>query len=104
MPRKKTTSPVPTSSPVQIDPTLITNAIEAGQEIINDGKTKIDAAMVIYRMLENFDQQVVVGALIKGANLTPTGAVTYWYNCRRKVTKERKIRFGGHVELLRQLR
>ena len=90
MPRKKDKTQTTTTSPDQIDPTLITNAIEAGLEIINDGKPKIDAAMVIYRMLENLDQQSVVGALINGANLTPMGAVTYWYNCRRRLNKERK--------------
>ena len=91
MPRKKDKPQVTNASPDQIDPALIASAIEAGQEIITDGKPKVEAAMVIYRMLENLDQQTVVGALIKGANLTPMGAVTYWYNCRRKVAKERKI-------------
>ena len=90
MPRKKDKTQVTTASPDQIDPTVITSAIDAGQVIINDGKPKIDAAMVIYRMLENLDQQTVVGALINGANLTPMGAVTYWYNCRRRLNKERK--------------
>lgn len=90
MPRKTSKTPVTTASTDQIDPTVITSAIDAGQTVINDGKPKIDAAMVIYRMLENLDQQTVVGALINGANLTPMGAVTYWYNCRRRLAKERK--------------
>jgi hypothetical protein len=90
MPRKPRKPQVPTTSPGQADPSLITNAIDAGQAIISEGKPKIEAAMVIYRMLEHLDQQTVVGALINGANLTPMGAVTYWYNCRRRLTKERK--------------
>lgn len=91
MPRKTSKTQVSTASPEQVDPTLITSAIDAGQSIITEGKPKIEAAMVIYRMLEHLDQQTVVGALINGANLTPMGAVTYWYNCRRRLNKERKI-------------
>jgi hypothetical protein len=90
MPRNNDKSQVTNASTDQIDPGLFSNAIDAGRTIINEGKPKIEAAMAIYRMLEHVDQQTVVGALIEGANLTPMGAVTYWYNCRRKLTKERK--------------
>lgn len=78
-----------------IDPVRIEQAISAGQATLTDGKPKVEAAMVIFRMLEDADQQTVVGAFIQGANLTPMGAVTYWYNCRRKVLSERKKRSEG---------
>jgi hypothetical protein len=30
-----------------------------------------------------------VAAFVEGASLTPKGALTYWYNCRRKIAKKR---------------
>ena len=40
--------------------------------------------MAIYRHLNESPQEVVLQAFIEGASLTPKGALTYWYNCRRK--------------------
>lgn len=40
--------------------------------------------MSIYTALLGESQDTVVSAFIEGAALTPKGAVTYWYNCRRK--------------------
>lgn len=65
-------------------------AITEGRHLIGQGKTKIEAAMAIYRVLKDQPQQTVVDAFIAGANLTSKGALTYWYNCRRKQTKEKK--------------
>lgn len=72
------------------DDALIAEAVAEGQAAISNGETKIAAAMVIYRKLEALDQETVVQALIDGASLTPKGALTYWYNCRRKLAKERR--------------
>lgn len=89
----KKTKPTPqTTSPELIDTSLIEKAVEAGQALIGAGKPKIEAAMAIYTMLEAVNQQAVVEALIRGANLTPMGAVTYWYNCKRRLAKERHKR------------
>ena len=63
---------------------MIDKAINAGKGIIADNKPKIEAAMSIYIALLGETQDTVVSAFIKGAALTPKGAVTYWYNCRRK--------------------
>lgn len=69
---------------------LIEKAVAEGQELIKEGKTKIEAAMAIYRVLEQQGQQVIVDAFVTGANLTEKGALTYWYNCRRRLAKERR--------------
>jgi hypothetical protein len=58
--------------------------IAEGKTVIAGGKPKIAAAMTIYAALLGEPQEVVVNAFIEGAALTPKGAVTYWYNCRRK--------------------
>ncbi|MCA0406065.1 MAG: hypothetical protein LCH39_07950 [Proteobacteria bacterium] len=90
MSSKKTKTAAKPSTTDPIDPAVIDNAISTGQAILGEGKPKIEAAMAIYTMLEAVDQQTVVATLIKGANLTPMGATTYWYNCKRKLAKQRK--------------
>jgi len=66
-------------------------AIAEGKVLIDQGKPKIEAAMAIYTKLENQPQEVVVKAFIEGANLTEKGALTYWYNCRRKLAKQKLV-------------
>ena len=68
---------------------LIAQAILEGQALISEGKTKVEAAMAIYRHLQESPQEVVLQAFVEGASLTPKGALTYWYNCRRKFSQER---------------
>ncbi len=67
---------------------LITQDIHEGQTLIAEGTTKVEAAMAIYRLLDNSPQETVINAFIEGASLTPKGALTYWYNCRRKLSRE----------------
>ena len=68
---------------------LIAQAVTEGQALIAEGKTKVEAAMAIYRRLQDSPQEVVLQAFIDGASLTPKGALTYWYNCRRKLSRDR---------------
>ena len=68
---------------------LVAMAVTEGQALIAEGKTKVEAAMAIYRHLHESPQEVVLQAFIDGASLTPKGALTYWYNCRRKLSRER---------------
>lgn len=72
------------------DAKAIEQAIAQGQALITQGKTKVDASMAIYSALNTQSQETVVSAMIEGAGLTPKGALTYWYNCRRKYAKEVK--------------
>jgi hypothetical protein len=67
---------------------LIAQAIHDGQTLIAEGRPKVEAAMAIYRLLENSPQETILTAFIYGASLTPKGALTYWYNCRRKLSQE----------------
>ena len=67
---------------------LIAQAVAEGQALIAEGKTKVEAAMAIYHHLHESSQEVVLQAFIDGASLTPKGALTYWYNCRRKFSRE----------------
>ena len=69
---------------------LIRQAIADGSALIAEGKSKADAAMAIFRLIGDSSQESVIQAFIEGASLTPKGALTYWYNCKRKLARERK--------------
>jgi hypothetical protein len=74
---------------------LIDQAVAEGRAIVAQGGTKIDAAMAIFRLLETMAQAVILQAFIEGATLTEKGALTYWYNCRRKLARERRAGNSG---------
>jgi phage major head subunit gpT-like protein len=82
--KAKPTATIPT------DEAVIAEAIAEGQKMIEAGKAKIDTALAMYEKLEGMEQDIVVKAFIKGATLTEKGALTYWYNCRRRIAKERR--------------
>ena len=86
------TTAVAASQPKKIDLSKppIKEAIAKGKAIIKEGKSKADAAMVIFEALKAEDKEVVIAAFVQGATLTEKGAVTYWYNCRRKSKKAAK--------------
>jgi transcriptional/translational regulatory protein YebC/TACO1 len=65
----------------------IKDAIAKGKELLKEGKTKADVAMVIFEALKAEDKDVVIAAFVQGAGLTEKGSVTYWYNCKRKAGK-----------------
>ena len=78
------------AEPKKIDLTkpVVKEAIAQGQAIIKEGKSKADAARAMYAVLKDEDKDLIVAAFVKGATLTEKGALTYWYNCRRKAEKK----------------
>ena len=78
------------TKPKKIDLTrpAVREAIAQGKAIIKDGKSKADAARAIYSVLKDEDKELIVAAFVEGATLTEKGALTYWYNCKRKAEKE----------------
>lgn len=92
--KKDTVKEAPAVEPKKVDLTKpsIKDAIAKGKALIKDGKSKADAAMEIFGALKEEEKDVVIAAFIQGATLTEKGAVTYWYNCRRKAKKSGKPR------------
>ena len=72
--------------PVQVN--AFTQAVSEGRVLIESGKSKREAAMAIYSILQDRGKDEVIRAFIEGASLTEKGAVTYWYNCKRKIGKD----------------
>jgi hypothetical protein len=87
-----TEAPAKVVEPKKIDLSkqTIKDAIAKGKALIKEGKSKADAAMEIFEALKDEEKDVVIAAFVQGATLTEKGAVTYWYNCRRKAKKSAK--------------
>jgi len=77
-----------TDTPIDLNKPVIQQAIATGQAIIKEGKTKADAARAMYATIRDEPKEVVVAAFVQGATLTEKGALTYWYNCKRKAAKK----------------
>ena len=75
---------------IDLNKPAIKEAIAKGKAIITEGKSKVEAAMVIYEALKSEEKEVIIAAFVQGATLTEKGAVTYFYNCRRKSKKLQK--------------
>jgi hypothetical protein len=84
--------PEPKAQPKKVDlnKPSVKEAIAQGKAIIKEGKSKADAARAIYALLKSEDKDVIVAAFVAGATLTEKGALTYWYNCKRKAEKADK--------------
>lgn len=84
-------TPAPTNAaattPAPFSKEILKQAIAEGKQLIKEGKTKVEATTAMYAKLKAADRETAVAAFQEGAGLTEKGAVTYWYNCRRKAGK-----------------
>lgn len=80
-------SAAPAAASLDLNQPHLKAAIDAGQKVIGDGGTKADAARAIYALIEQEPKDVIVAVFVAGATLTEKGALTYWYNCKRKAGK-----------------
>jgi len=78
--------------PKKVDLTkpLVKEAIAKGKAVIQEGKSKADAAMAIFELIKDEEKELIFAAFVQGATLTEKGAITYWYNCKRKFKKASK--------------
>jgi len=81
-PAAQTASPFPKET--------VKQAVADGKALIKEGKTKVESAMAIYSKIKAADRETIVSALKEGAGLTDKGAMTYYYNCKRKAGKQPK--------------
>jgi hypothetical protein len=81
----------PTAVPASTFPKeTVKQAVADGRALIKNGKTKVEAALAIYGKIKAADRETIVAALKEGTGLTDKGAMTYYYNCKRKTGKEPK--------------
>ena len=90
------TSADSTKIPESTEPTVnpknaieVKKAVTLGKEMMKKGDdvTKADVARAMYELIHEESRVVIIQAFIEGANLTPKGAQTYFYNCKRKFRK-----------------
>lgn len=67
-------------------------AVSKGLEIIGSGGSKADAAKAIFELLQTEAREVVIQAFIVGAQLTPKGAPTYFYNTAKFFRKQKRTK------------
>ena len=88
-----TTTPTNESStsfqpPKATNPAAVKKAVALGKVICKEPeKTKADAARAMFELISAEPREIVIQAFIDGAGLTPKGAQTYFYNCKRKSKK-----------------
>ena len=63
----------------------VKNAIDLGKSLKGKDKeiTKADITRQMWPLVKDETREVIVDAFVQGAGLTPMGAQTYFYNCRR---------------------
>lgn len=83
----KDSKTVTAAKAIDLNKSVIKEAITKGKALIKEGKSKVEAAMMIFEAIKDEDKEVIIAALIEGATLTEKGAVTYFYNCSRKAKK-----------------
>lgn len=71
-----------------ISPAAIKKAVSAGKEMAKQPEvTKADIARKMYETISGEPREIIIQAFVDGAGLTPKGAQTYFYNCKRKAKK-----------------
>lgn len=59
-------------------------AIKEGKSILKDSGSKASAARHIFELIHDEHREIILKAFIEGAEVTPKGAPTYYYNISRK--------------------
>ena len=84
-PAATTQAATPAQPPKATNPAAVRKAVALGKEIRKQSeKTKADAARAMFDLISGEPREIVIQAFIDGVGLTPKGAPTYFYNCKRK--------------------
>ncbi len=71
-----------------VNAAAVKKAILLGKEMSKQPEvTKADVARKMFELISGEPREVIVQAFVEGAGLTPKGAQTYFYNCKRKAAK-----------------
>jgi ribosomal protein S24E len=67
------------------NPAAVRKAVALGKDMRKQPDiSKADVARKMFETIADEPREVIVQAFVDGAGLTPKGAQTYFYNCRRK--------------------
>lgn len=86
---EKSVSPTIPVPGVELTIPTVKKAIQEGKAVRIGGGTKADAARAMFKVIHSESKEIIVAAFIEGADLTEKGALTYWYNCKRRASKDK---------------
>ena len=66
------------------DAQRLASAISEGKSILKECGSKASAARHIFELIHDEHRDIILKAFIEGADVTPKGAPTYYYNISRK--------------------
>ena len=66
------------------DAQRLASAISEGKSILKECGSKASAARHIFELIHEEHRDIILKAFIEGADVTPKGAPTYYYNISRK--------------------
>lgn len=83
------------AEPAVKNPANVKQAVAIGQEMTTKAAddpeiTKAAIARAMYPLIQDEAREVIAQAFVDGAGLTPKGAMTYYYNTKRKAGKATK--------------
>jgi len=85
----QTTGQTVTAEPIKPkNPAAVKKAVALGKEMSKTPEiTKVAVAIKMYELIADERREIIVQAFVDGAGLTPKGAQTYFYNCKRKAKR-----------------
>jgi hypothetical protein len=84
-PKPDATGGIQQPAPKPTNSAAVRRAVALGKEMRKDpNASKADVARKMFETIADEPREVIVQAFVDGAGLTPKGAVTYFYNCRRR--------------------
>ena len=87
MPKNDAATPVQ-NAVKPANPAVVRKAVSLGKDMRKAPETsKADVARKMFETIADEPKEVIVQAFVDGAGLTPKGALTYFYNCRRRARK-----------------
>jgi hypothetical protein len=73
------------------NPQKVEEAVALGKKLSKTPDiTKVSVANQMFALIHDESREIISKAFMEGANLTEKGAITYFYNCRRKFREARK--------------
>ena len=81
-----TQSPVVKAPVKATNPAVVKKAVAMAKEMRKTPDiSKADVARKMFETIADEPREIIVQAFVDGAGLTPKGAQTYFYNCKRKL-------------------
>lgn len=80
----------PANSIEPFDLDLYRHAISEGRQVLAESGSKAAASRRIFELIHTEPREIILKAFIEGAEVTPKGAPTYFYNISRKSKRKAK--------------